>query len=544
MKASDLFVKCLENEGVEYIFGIPGEENLALLDSISRSNIKFVLTRHEQAAGFMAATYGRLTGKAGVCLATLGPGATNLITSAAHAQLGGMPIVMITGQKPIKTNNQGQFQILDVVAMMSSVTKYSKQLRSIHQIPSEIRSAFKISQQERPGATHLELPEDIADEEFNESPIPVNYTSRPIAHSQAIKVAVDKIQNAQSPILLVGMSALRKKTCHALRAFVEQFKIPFITTQMAKGVIDERSDYFLGNAAISEGDYVHKAIRAADLIINVGYEIEEKPPFLMQRNRTEVLHINFSGANIDEIYFPQVEVIGDITHSIKQISQGLTSQASWDHNQIFRIKEAADKHQQNNENARYPMYPQRMVSDIRSSLNDEAIITLDNGMYKIWFARNYKTFNPNTILLDNALATMGAGLPAAIAAKLCDPRKTVVAICGDGGFLMNCQELETAIRLNLHIVIILLRDDALGMIKWKQSNMGLANFGLDYSNPEYVEFAKSFGAFGHKVSSADELKPILKSSINTPGVHLIDVMVDYSDTEKDLEAIKNAVRKL
>jgi acetolactate synthase-1/2/3 large subunit len=329
MKASELFVKSLENEGVEYIFGIPGEENLDMLDALSRSSIKLILTRHEQAAGFMAATYGRLTGKAGVCLSTLGPGATNLVTAAAYAQLGGMPMVMITGQKPIKTSKQGQFQIIDVVDMMRPLTKHTRQITSGANIPSRVREAFRLAEEERPGATHLELPEDIARERTNEPVVAASLARRPIAEEKAIRVAVERIEKSRHPLLLVGAAANRKMTCRVLRQFIEHTGIPFVTTQMGKGVVDERHPLFLGNAALSADDYVHRAIESADLIINVGHDVIEKPPFFMRRGGVEVIHVNFFTAAVDPVYFPQVEVVGDIANSVWQTKEQLTRQSHW-----------------------------------------------------------------------------------------------------------------------------------------------------------------------------------------------------------------------
>ena len=450
MKASDLFVKALENEGVEFIFGIPGEENLDFLDSLSRSTIRLILTRHEQAAGFMASTYGRLTGKAGICLSTLGPGATNFVTAAAYAQLGGMPMLMITGQKPIKTSKQGQFQIVDVVDMMRPLTKYTRQLVSAANIPSRVREAMRLAQEEKPGAVHLELPEDIASEETNEPLIEASLVRRPTAEAKSIAAAITRIQQARAPLLVVGAGANRKLTCRMLRQFVGKFGVPFVTTQMGKGVIDERDPLFLGNATLSAGDFVHRAVEAADLIVNIGHDVVEKPPFFMEQGGVEVIHVNFSTAAVDPVYFPQVEVVGDIANSIWQISEGLQKQPHWDFSRFLEVRQAGEAHLlEGADDNRFPIYPQRLVADVRKVMDSKGIIALDNGVYKIWFARNYKAHSPNTVLLDNALATMGAGLPSAIASKLVFPDRQVMAICGDGGFMMNSQEIETAVRLGL-----------------------------------------------------------------------------------------------
>jgi len=535
MKASDLFVQALENENVEYIFGIPGEENLDLLDSLSRSKIKLILTRHEQAAGFMAATYGRLTGKAGVCLSTLGPGATNLVTAAAYAQLGGMPMLMITGQKPIKSSKQGQFQIVNIVDTMRPLTKYTRQIVSGSSIPSRVREAFRLAEEERPGATHLELPEDIASEETSAKPLQASLARRAVAEEKSIHAAVKLIEKAKHPLLVIGAAANRKLTSRMLNRFIDRTCIPFVTTQMGKGVVDERNPRFLGNAALSTGDFVHRAVEHADLIINVGHDVIEKPPFFMRENGLQVIHVNFFSAQVDPVYFPQVEVIGDIANSIWHFGELIEKQSSWDFSYFNRVRQATiANHQEGAEDPRFPVYPQRLVADVRKVMPDDGIIALDNGVYKIWFARNYLAHSPNTVLLDNALATMGAGLPSAMGARMVFPDKKIMAICGDGGFMMNSQELETAVRLKMQLVVLIMRDDAYGMIKWKQANMGFENFGLDYGNPDFVKYAESYGAHGHRIESADQLVSQLEECHNSPGVHLLDVPVDYSENDRIL----------
>ncbi len=531
-KAADVVVQCLENEGVEFVFGIPGEENLDLLESLRRSNIKLVLTRHEQSAGFMAATYGRLTGKTGVSLSTLGPGATNLVTAGAYAYLGGMPMLMITGQKPIKKSKQGRFQILDVVGMMQPLTKYTHQLASADNIPSRVREAFRLAEEEKPGAVHLELPEDIAAEQTDSLPITPSLHRRPVAEHKAINAAVDKLQAARNPILVIGAGANRKMTAKVLKRLIDNTGIPFVTTQMGKGVVDERHPRFLGNAALSAGDFVHRAVEAADLIVNIGHDVIEKPPFFMVSGGTEVIHINFRSAEVDPVYFPQIEVVGDIANAVWQIGEALRPQPHWDFTRLLAIREANEAQIiEGADDNRFPIYPQRFVADVRRALPSEGIVALDNGIYKIWFARNYKAHKPNTVLLDNALATMGAGLPSAMAAHLVYPNRPVVAVCGDGGFMMNSQELETAVRLKMNLTVIILRDDGYGMIRWKQSNMGFTDFGLDYGNPDFVIYAQSYGAIGHRVESAEGFLPLLERCISEPGVHVIDCQVDYSEND-------------
>ncbi|NQU67948.1 MAG: acetolactate synthase large subunit [Candidatus Marinimicrobia bacterium] len=530
MKASDLFIKALENEGVEYIFGIPGEENLDMLDSLRGSKIKLILTRHEQGAGFMAATYGRLTGKPGVCMATLGPGATNFTTPAAYAQLGAMPMMMITGQKPIKKSKQGRFQIVDIVELMKPITKYTKQIVDGNNIPSLVREAFRLSMEERPGAVHLELPEDIAaDKNCDDRIFEVVGHRRPDADEPTIKIAAKMIENAKMPLLLIGAGANRKRSSKALTQFIEKTGIPFFNTQLGKGVVDERHPKFMGTAALSANDFLHCAINRADLIINVGHDVVEKPPFIMEENGAKVIHVNFFPAEVDQVYFPQQNIVGDIAVSVQKLTRHVKDKSNWDLSYFARVKDEVESHlSKYSKDKRFPILPQRLVHIVREELPEDGIVTLDNGVYKIWFARNYKCYQPNTLILDNALATMGAGLPSGMLAKLINPDKKVVTVCGDGGFMMNSQELETAVRLGLNMVVIILNDNAYGMIKWKQEGLGFDNFGLDYKNPDFVKYAESYGAIGHRPESDDDFKNILNKCLKENGVHVIDLAVDYS----------------
>lgn len=531
MKASDLMVKALENEGVEYVFGIPGEENLDLLESLAHSNIKLIVTRHEQGAGFMAATYGRLTGKPGVCMATLGPGATNLVTPVAYAQLGAMPMVVITGQKPIRDRAQGKFQIIDVIDMMSPITKYTAQVISGSSIPAHVREAFRAAEEERPGATHLELSDDVAAESVSVEPIEASHFRRPVVEDKSVRHVLDLLREAKHPLLLIGAGANRKITAKMLRAFVDKVGIPFVTTQMGKGVINEDHPLWIGNAALSDGDYPHRALEHADLILNVGHDVVEKPPFMMRAGsgKKKVVHINFQAAQVEPVYFPHASMIGDIGNSIWRLKEGIEKQPHWDFSFMLKVRESLRDH--TNEGAHentFPILPQRLVEDVRSVMPDDGIIALDNGIYKIWFARNYAARQPNTVLLDNALASMGAGLPSAMAAKLVHSDRKVMAVCGDGGFMMNSQELETAVRMGLDLVVVILNDSGYGMIKWKQQDMKFKDFGLDFANPDFVKYAEAYGAKGYRVESTEALAPILNDCLNQKGVHVIDVPVDYS----------------
>jgi acetolactate synthase I/II/III large subunit len=535
-KASDLFVQCLEEEGCEYVFGVPGEENLDMLDSLSRSTkIKLILTRHEQGAGFMAATYGRHTGRTGVCMATLGPGATNFVTAAAYAQLGGMPILMVTGQKPIKKSKQGRFQILDVVDMMRPITKFTHQLASADNIPSRVREAYRLAEEEKPGATHLEFPEDIADEQTDSTPIKPSLARRPSAEPKAVRAAVKMLEDAKAPVLVIGAGANRRSTGRMLLQFVDYTGIPFVTTQLGKGVIDETNPKFLGCAALSSGDFVHTALAAADCIVNIGHDVIEKPPFFMKQGGPPVIHVSTRTAEVDPVYFPNIEVIGDIANAIWQMKEDIVPSGRWNFDAMLRARQAELEHTATLEDdRRFPIFPPYLVRQVREAMPSDGIICLDNGVYKIWFARNYPARQQNTVLLDNALATMGAGLPSAMASAMVYPGRKVMAICGDGGFMMNSQEMETAVRLGLNITVLILRDDSYGMIRWKQANMGFKDWGLTYGNPDFVKYAESYGARGHRVESAAHLPDLLRSCLDTSGVHLIDCPVDYTENDQIL----------
>jgi len=535
MKASDLFIRALEAEGVKHIFAVPGEENLDMVESLRTSSIKLVLTRHEQGAAFMAATYGRLTGKAGVCMATLGPGATNFSTPAAYAHLGGMPLIMITGQKPIKKSKQGQFQIIDVVNLFAPICKMSKQIVHGNTIPSLVREAFRVAEEERPGAVLLELPEDIAAENTDEGVLPPHPRHYAVASDTVLDEAVELIKQAKMPLVLIGAGANRKDARSALCDFVHTTGIPFFVTQMGKGVVDERSDLFLGTAALSDGDYLHCAIERADLIINVGHDVVEKPPFLMEGDSKKVIHVNYKSAQVDQVYFPQVEVVGDLAASISRLKDKLGGKVEFDSSYFERIRQEVETHiAEGADDQRFPVIPQRFVADTRKVMGDKDIIALDNGIYKIWYARNYKAYHSNTVLLDNALATMGAGLPSAMMAAMLHPDRRVMAICGDGGFMMNSQEMETAVRLGLNLVVTVLNDSSYGMIRWKQAGGGFKDWGLEFGNPDFVQYANSYGATGHRVTSADNLIPTFEKAFEAGGVHLVDLPVDYSENQKVL----------
>jgi acetolactate synthase-1/2/3 large subunit len=536
MKGSDLLVAALENEGVDRIFGIPGEENLDVVESLRRSKIQLVLTRHEQAAAFMAATHGRLTGRPGVCIATLGPGALNFSTGAAYAHLGAMPMIMITGQKAIMTARQARFQIVDVIASMKPLTKMTRQIVSVASIPTIVREAFRVAQDERPGPVHLELPEDVAGEDIANAPrlVPPPQVNIPVAHPAALDRAAAMIIAAKRPLVMLGAAASRPRSTAGLAGFVLRTGIPYFTTQMGKGTVAGGSNLYMGTTALSERDYVHEAIDKADLIIAIGHDTIEKPPFIMGPKGPQVIHVGYTPAHVEEVYFPQAEVIGDVGPSLELLAdrvEGKVRNAKallpLREGILARIADRADEE-------RFPPTPQRIVRDVRQVIPSDGIVALDNGMYKIWFARNYRTYVANTLLLDNALATMGAGLPSAMMAKLLHPQRRVLAVCGDGGFMMNSQELETAVRLKLDLVVLILDDSAYGMIRWKQAVDNCPDWGLTFGNPDFVRYAEAYGAKGWRVGATEDLAPTLETAFSQGGVHLVAVPVDYSENTRVL----------
>jgi acetolactate synthase I/II/III large subunit len=547
MKGSDLLVAALENEGVDRIFGVPGEENLDVIESLRGSKIQLVLTRHEQAAGFMAATHGRLTGRPGVCISTLGPGALNFSTAAAYAHLGAMPMIMITGQKAIMTARQARFQIVDVIASMKPLTKMTRQIVSPASIPTIVREAFQVAQEERPGPVHLELPEDVAGEELERAVplVPPHPVDIPVAHPAALDRAAEMIIAAKQPLIMLGAAASRPRSTAGIGGFVLRTQIPFFTTQMGKGTVPGGSNLYTGTAALSERDYVHEAIDEADLIIAIGHDTIEKPPFIMGPKGPHVIHVGYTPASVEQVFFPHAEVVGDVGPSLELLADQLEGKLTnagallpLREKILARLTDRADEN-------RFPPTPQRIVHDVRQVIPSDGIVALDNGMYKIWFARNYRTYVANTLLLDNALATMGAGLPSAMMAKLIYPNRRVLAVCGDGGFMMNSQEMETAVRLGLDLVVLILEDCAYGMIRWKQAVDKFPDWGLTFSNPDFVRYAESYGANGTRVTATEDLVPTLEAAFRRGGVQVVAVPIDYSENTRVLvEELGNRVKEV
>jgi acetolactate synthase-1/2/3 large subunit len=444
-------------------------------------------------------------------------------------------MVMITGQKGIMTSRQARFQIVDVVSAFKPLTKLSRQIVSASSIPTLVRDAFRIAMEERPGPVLLELPEDIAGELVEETPmIPPHPIEIPTAHRAALDRAAAMIMAAERPLIMLGAAASRPRSTAGITGFVRRLKIPYFTTQMGKGTAAGGSNLYMGTAALSERDYVHEAVDRADLIIAIGHDTIEKPPFIMGPGGPQVIHVSYMPAHVEQVYFPHAEVVGDVGPSLEALADRLegklhTASALLPLRDgiLGRIMDRATED-------RWPPTPQRLVHDVRRVIPENGIVALDNGMYKIWFARNYRTYVANTLLLDNALATMGAGLPSAMMAAMLYPDRRVMAVCGDGGFMMNSQEMETAVRLKLNLVVLILDDGAYGMIRWKQAVDNFPDFGLTFGNPDFVKYAESYGAKGTRVTSTDGLIPALEAAFAGGGVHLVAVPIDYSENTRVL----------
>ena len=534
MKASDLFVKILEYRWVKTIYWVPWEENIDLIDSVRKSwKIELILTRNEQTAVFMAATYGRLTWEVWVAIATLWPGATNMVTWVAYANLWGFPVMVITGQKPIKKSKQWFFQIIDVVSMMKPITKFATTIVSGNKIPHILNNAFRYALEERPGAVHIELPEDIAVEEVEDITLEaISKIRRPIIDEKTLKNIISELEKAHSPIILIWAWANRKRITKYLWEFISKYNIPFFTSQMWKWVISEDSKEYLWTAALTTNDYIHKAISKADLILSVWYDPIEKPTHLVWEVWTKTIHINFFQSDLDNVYDPYLEIVWDIWNTFWQLSQAKIDNSNWDFSEIYDIKENYEKEISKNilkeitwENQ--IMWPRQLVEDVRGVLRWHDIVALDNGLYKIWFARNYKTHSPNTLLLDNALATMWAWVASWMEAKRIHPEKNVVVVTWDWGLVMNLWDLETVVRLKLDLVVVVLNNSSYGMIKWKQTWAWVPEWWLDFWNPDFVELAKSFGWIWYRVENKNDFKHTLQKALQEKWLKIIDLKFDY-----------------
>ncbi len=531
MNASEQIVQALEQHGVEYVFGIPGEENLPFMEALRTSKVKFVLTRHEQAAGFMAAAYGKLTGIPGVCMSTLGAGATNLTTPLAHALLGGAPMIAITGQKPIRDNMQGRYQILNVTGMMKPITKWSHTIESGSSVPSVMQESFRLSREHRQGPIHLELPLDVSEDPTTHPLLPMQEPDATVASAETVAKAAEIVRGAKRPVLLIGTHTNRTDVSIALRNLVAATGIPFVSTMLGKGVVDERSPQYMGTATRPGMDYVGGVLGSADVIVAAGHDVMESPPFIMQpdQNRT-VIHVNYVGAVADTIYFPQHQVTGDIAANVQALTNEIGGEAravAKPHADLAqKFSESVSRH---GSDTGFPLKPQFIAAQIREHLGPDDIVTLDNGIHKMWLTRNYPTYEPLTNLGDGTLGSMGMSLPYAITASLLNPSRNVVAVIGDGGFMMSSQELETAVRLGINLTVVVFNDGTLGMIKAKQMRDELVPYGVDFNNPDLVKLADSYGATGHRPLTALDFGSMLANATSAGGVHLIDAPIDFGE---------------
>ncbi len=534
MIAAELFVKCLEKEGVKHIFGVPGEENEDFLFALSKSKILFVPVRHEQGAAFIADVYGRLTGRAGVCLSTLGPGATNLITGVADAFLDKAPLVAITGQGGLERLHHESHQIIDVCSMMSPITKWNTSIQDVSIIPEVVRKAFKVSQQEKPGATHIELPEDIAGQTVHDSlhPLAIYEQRRPNPNQESIIKAAVLIAQADKPIIIAGNGAIRNRASDALTKFAESFKIPVACTFMGKGAISDRSDLSLGAVGLGFKDYVIEAFEQSDLIIAIGYDIAEYDPQGWNTGEPkEIVHVDFEPAEVFTDYIPNVEIIGDLASSIYLLHQELDIDPFpiWHQSIRERIFQSIHAFSMPEES---PFHVPGVIQMVRSILPDHGLLISDVGSHKMWIARNYETYCPNGCIISNGLASMGISLPGGIAAKVADPNRPVVSMMGDGGALMNIQELETAKRLNTGFTIIILNDDNYGLIEWKQTrNKGLST-GTKIDNPDFVQLGESFGISSYRPQTRKELQETLQKCIFSNSLNLIEIPISVEVNEQ------------
>ena len=538
MRAAELFVRCLENEGVELIFGIPGEENIDVMDALLGSSIRFVLTRHEQGAAFMADVYGRLTGKPGVCLATLGPGACNLVTGVADANMDRAPVVAIAGQVGTTRMHKESHQYLDLAQLFEPISKYVAEIRTPEIIPEVVRKAFKQAEAEKPGVSFVELPENVAEAELDEvKPLKIQSALDPYPHPDKVSQASRIISEARTPIIMAGNGVIRGKAGAELVAFAEKLNIPVATTFMAKGLIPSSHPLSLGAVGLQAHDHIACGFDRADVILCIGYDMVEYHPYLWHPTRDRrIVHIDASPAEVDEHYILEVGVVGNIARSLPAIAaEAMPQRASSPITSLREaIKEELDSCQTDQS---YPMKPQRIIRDLRSVLLPEDIVISDVGAHKMWMARMYEAETPNACLISNGFAAMGIALPGAIAAKLVYPGRQVVAVCGDAGFMMNSQEIETAQRIGTPIVILIWTDGKYGLIEWHQNRKFGRSSHIEFTNPNFVKYAESFGARGYRVESADELVPALKKALADDRVAVIDCPVDYSENMKLTEKL-------
>lgn len=529
---ADLLVECLEQEGVKYIFGIPGEENLDLMNAIEKSSIQFITTRHEQGAAFMADVYGRLTGKTGVCLSTLGPGATNLVTGVADANLDGAPVLAITGQVATDRMHLTAHQYLDLEKVFEPITKRTKQILRPDTVPEIVRLAFKYAESEKPGAVHIDLPDNIAKMPAQGVPMRRVVPEKGIASYKSIERAARRISRAKRPLILAGYSAVRDGAAQAITEFATELKIPVANTMMAKGIIPFDNPYSMWTIGIPQRDYINQIFDEADTIIGIGYDIVECFPRKWNpENNHKIIHIGNQAAHINKRYQPEVQVVGDISDSLYEILRRSERETEPVYALEIKKKIQADHDQYEFDDA-FPMKPQRLLHDVRKVMGKDDILVSDVGAHKMWIARHYNCYQPNTCIISNGFASMGIAIPGAVAAKLVYPEKKVLAVTGDGGFMMNMQELETASRIGAGFVTLILNDSSYGLIKWKQMEHFGTTCYTDFTNPDFVKLAEVMGGKGYRVEKADDLMPMLEDAFRQDKLALIDCRVDYDENMK------------
>jgi acetolactate synthase-1/2/3 large subunit len=540
MTAAQLLVRCLENEQVNCIFGLPGEETLALTDALLDSRIRFIETRHEQGAAFMADVYGRLSGKAGVCLSTLGPGATNLLTGVGDAFLDRAPLVAITGQASLNRRHKESHQYIDVMSMLKPITKWNTSIPKGEVIPEAIRKAFKIAQTEKPGATHVELPEDVAEETLSLAAEPL-FVQAPVLPEPApgqVERAVQAIASAKRPLILAGNGVIRGRAAEAVRQFARSLQIPVVQTFMAKGVLPDSDPLSASTIGLAARDYAAVVMEQADVVLAIGYDFVEYAPCFWNAGRDKrILHIDVSPAEVDEHYIVEVGVLGDVRLSLALIAAGLTPFAiDWGAGAHAVVAHGFEAELAGP--PAWPMRPQHLIRELRAALNPDDVVICDVGAHKLWMARMFPCEMPNACIISNGFAAMGIAVPGAIAAKLCHPDQRVVAVTGDGGFLMNSQELETAVRLRLPFVTLIWRDNGYGVIRWKQQVRYGRTSAVEFGNPDLVRYAESFGAVAYRVNGPSELRPVLMKALNDAMPAVIDCPVDYAENLRLTERLK------
>lgn len=545
LTTAELMVKCLETEGVEYIFGLPGEENLELMEALKSSTIRFITTRHEQGASFMANVYGRLTGRAGVCLSTLGPGATNLVTGVADAQSDGIPLVAITGQVGTDKMHITAHQQIDLGRIYEPITKRTKLVVRPDTIGEIVRLAFKYAENERPGATHIDLPVNISKMKVSTGESPLAKSSanyKEYANMFSVELAAAEIFRALNPVVLAGSGAVRAGVSEALTKFSEGLKIPVVNTMMAKGIVPMDSPYAMMTIGIPQKDYANLILESADLVIAVGYDLVEfSPTSWNSAGKTNIVHIGRLPAHTNKCYQCTVEVVGDLTESLNSILRRTTRKTEPEEALKIKAKFLEEKKQYENDES-FPMKPQKILGEVRSILGKDDILISDVGAHKMWISRLYDCYRVNTCIISNGFASMGIGVPGALAAKLVYPGKRVLTITGDGGFMMNSQELETAVRLGLNFAILIFNDSAYGLIKWKQIDHFGDSHHVDFTNPDFVKYAESMGCKGCRITRADEFRDVLEDAFRHEVPVVIDCSVDYGENVKLSKHLKEICR--